>query len=140
MVLLDKLLPKLRAQGHKVLLFSQMVRMLDIIQDYLSLKGYPFERIDGGVKINENAQVVNNDGEVIGGLYACGNCTATCTAGNLTSFNLRKVQTLVRRGEYAGAYEELSKCMLCGKCRLVCPRGINTREIVLTIKKHLAGK
>ena len=56
---------------------------------------------------------------------ACGNCTATCTAGNLTSFNLRKVQTLVRRGEYAGA---------------VCPRGINTREIVLTIKKHLAGK
>ena len=37
-------------------------------------------------------------------------------------------------------YEELSKCMLCGKCRLVCPRGINTREIVLTIKKHLAGK
>ena len=27
---------------------------------------------------------------------ACGNCTATCTAGNLTSFNLRKVQTLVR--------------------------------------------
>ena len=71
---------------------------------------------------------------------ACGNCTATCTAGNLTSFNLRKVQTLVRRVEYAGAYEELSKCMLCGKCRLVCPRGINTREIVLTIKKHLAGK
>ena len=64
----------------------------------------------------------------------------TCIAGNLTSFNLRKVQTLVRRGEYAGAYEELSKCMLCGKCRLVCPRGINTREIVLTIKKHLAGK
>ena len=71
---------------------------------------------------------------------ACGNCTATCTAGKQTSFNLRKVQTLVRRCEYAGAYEELSKCMLCGKCRLVCPRGINTREIVLTIKKHLAGK
>lgn len=68
---------------------------------------------------------------------ACGNCTATCTAGNLTPFNFRKVQTLVRRGEYAGMYEELSKCMLCGKCRLSCPRGINTRDIVLTIKKHL---
>lgn len=68
---------------------------------------------------------------------ACGNCTATCTAGNFTKFNLRKVQTLVRRGEYKGAYRELSKCMLCGKCRLSCPRGINTREIVLTIKKHL---
>ena len=68
---------------------------------------------------------------------ACGNCTATCTAANLTSFSLRKVQTLVRRGEYKGMAEELEKCMLCGKCRLVCPRGINTRQIVLTIKKHL---
>lgn len=35
----------------------------------------------GGVKINENAQVVNNDGEVIGGLYACGNCTASIAGG-----------------------------------------------------------
>ena len=33
---------------------------------------------------------------------ACGSCTATCTAGNLTSFNFRKVHTLVRRGEYRG--------------------------------------
>lgn len=58
MVLLDKLLPKLRAQGHKVLLFSQMVRMLDIIQDYLSLKGYLFERIDGGVKIGDRQAAI----------------------------------------------------------------------------------
>ena len=59
MVLLDKLLPKLRSQGHKVLVFSQMVRMLDIIQDYLILKGYPFERIDGGVKINERQAAID---------------------------------------------------------------------------------
>ncbi len=68
---------------------------------------------------------------------ACGSCTATCTAGNLTSFNFRKVHTLVRRGEYKGAYEEMNKCMLCGKCRLVCPRGINTRGVVLLIKQEL---
>lgn len=35
----------------------------------------------GGVKINERAQVVNNDGKVIGGLYACGNCTASIAGG-----------------------------------------------------------
>ena len=35
----------------------------------------------GGVKINENAQAVNNDGEVIPGLYACGNCTASIAGG-----------------------------------------------------------
>lgn len=68
---------------------------------------------------------------------ACGSCTATCTAGNLTSFNFRKVHTLVRRGEYQGAHEEMNKCMLCGKCRLTCPRGINTRAVVMVIKREL---
>ncbi len=67
----------------------------------------------------------------------CGTCTASCTAGNLTDFNFRKVHTLVRRGEYAGAYEEMNKCMLCGKCRLLCPRGINTRGVVMLIKRKL---
>ena len=35
LVLVDKLLPKLRASGHRVLIFSQMVRCLDILEDYL---------------------------------------------------------------------------------------------------------
>lgn len=68
---------------------------------------------------------------------ACGSCTATCTAGNLTAFNFRRMHTLVRRGEYREVYEQLEKCMLCGKCRLVCPRGINTRAVALKIKKTL---
>ncbi|MBQ3174194.1 MAG: 4Fe-4S binding protein, partial [Alistipes sp.] len=34
-------------------------------------------------------------------------------------------------------YEELNKCMLCGKCRLVCPRGINTRAMIMLIKRKL---
>lgn len=67
----------------------------------------------------------------------CGGCTATCTAGNLTDFNFRKLHTLVRRGEYQGVYEQMNKCMLCGKCRLVCPRGINTRAVVMLIKRKL---
>ena len=68
---------------------------------------------------------------------ACGSCTATCTAGNLTDFNFRKVHTLVKRGEYRKVYEELGKCMMCGKCRLVCPRGINTRGLIIKIKREL---
>lgn len=67
----------------------------------------------------------------------CGGCTATCTAGNLTAFNFRKVHTLVRRGEYREAFEEMDKCMLCGKCRLICPRGINTRGVVMAIKREM---
>lgn len=52
LVLIDKLLPKLKANGHRVLIFSQMVRCLDILEDYLCQRRYPFERIDGRVRGN----------------------------------------------------------------------------------------
>ena len=52
MVLLDKLLPKLKQSGNRVLIFSQMVKMLDILEDYLIRKQYPFERIDGSIRGN----------------------------------------------------------------------------------------
>lgn len=62
--------------------------------------------------------------------FACGGCTATCTAGRHTSFNLRRMNTLIRRGEIEPLREEVTRCMLCGKCLLVCPRGVNTRNVV----------
>lgn len=40
LVLVDKLLPKLKADGHKILIFSQMIRVLDILEDYLIHKQY----------------------------------------------------------------------------------------------------
>lgn len=62
--------------------------------------------------------------------FACGGCTATCTAGQHTSFNLRRMNTLIRRGEIEPLREEVKRCMLCGKCLLICPRGVNTRNVV----------
>uniref|UniRef100_A0A673G9W7 Chromodomain-helicase-DNA-binding protein 2-like n=1 Tax=Sinocyclocheilus rhinocerous TaxID=307959 RepID=A0A673G9W7_9TELE len=50
LVLLDKLLTRLRERGNRVLIFSQMVRMLDILAEYLSLNRYPFQRLDGSIK------------------------------------------------------------------------------------------
>lgn len=50
MVLIDKLLKKLKDGGHKVLIFSQMTKCLDLIQDYLRGRGWGYERIDGGVR------------------------------------------------------------------------------------------
>ncbi|PCH43780.1 transcription regulator [Wolfiporia cocos MD-104 SS10] len=47
MVLLDKLLARLRQDGHRVLIFSQMVRMLDILTDYMVMRGYQHQRLDG---------------------------------------------------------------------------------------------
>ena len=50
MVLIDKLLTKLKMGGHKVLIFSQMTKCLDLIQEYLRAKAWAYERIDGSVR------------------------------------------------------------------------------------------
>lgn len=49
MTLLDKLLPKLFHDGHRVLIFSQFRMMLDIIEDYIHAKGYFYDRVDGSI-------------------------------------------------------------------------------------------
>ncbi|XP_070491390.1 LOW QUALITY PROTEIN: chromodomain-helicase-DNA-binding protein Mi-2 homolog [Chironomus tepperi] len=49
LVLLSKMLRILKEQGHRVLIFSQMTRMLDILEDFLEGEGYKYERIDGGI-------------------------------------------------------------------------------------------
>ncbi|ALC38544.1 kis [Drosophila busckii] len=59
MVLIDKLLPKLKANGHRVLIFSQMVRCLDILEDYLVYRKYPFERIDGRIRGNLRQEAID---------------------------------------------------------------------------------
>lgn len=60
----------------------------------------------------------------------CGCCAATCTTGNFTPFSLRELQILLKRGENDMVRDVISKCMLCGKCTLVCPRGVNTRNVI----------
>lgn len=65
----------------------------------------------------------------------CGGCTATCTTGNFTSFSLREINILIKRGENKEPGEKIRHCMLCGKCLLVCPRGVNTRNVVFLAKQ-----
>lgn len=50
LVLLDKLLCRLKETGHRVLIFSQMVRMLDILAEYLQKRHFSFQRLDGSIK------------------------------------------------------------------------------------------
>jgi len=47
MVVVDKLLPKLMEQGSRVLIFTQMARMLDMLEDYCWFRGWQYCRIDG---------------------------------------------------------------------------------------------
>lgn len=66
---------------------------------------------------------------------ACGGCAATCTTGNFTGFSLREINILIHRGENQKPESEIRKCMLCGKCTLVCPRGVNTRNVVVAARE-----
>jgi len=67
----------------------------------------------------------------------CGACSATCSAAQFTEFNIRKIHTTFRSGMYKEVAEALNPCMLCGKCTLVCPRGVNLRSLVVNMRKIL---
>eukprot|EP00850_Spirogloea_muscicola_P003093 SM000012S25355 [mRNA] locus=s12:642329:650370:+ [translate_table: standard] len=58
MVLLDKLLPKLKLRDSRVLIFSQMTRLLDILEDYLLYRNYLYCRIDGNTGGDERESAI----------------------------------------------------------------------------------
>jgi len=65
MSLLHKLLPKLKAKESRVLIFSQMTRVLDILEDYMNYNGYEYCRIDGstdGEKRDAQMDIFNSPG------------------------------------------------------------------------------
>ncbi len=64
----------------------------------------------------------------------CGLCSATCTVREHIDFNFRLCHLMFRRGQFENLSEELDKCMLCGKCKLACPRGVNTRAIIYNMR------
>jgi len=60
MMLLDQLLTKMKKDGHRVLIFSQMVKMLDILGDYLQLRGYQFQRLDGTIAAGPRRMAIDH--------------------------------------------------------------------------------
>ncbi|XP_014910169.1 lymphoid-specific helicase isoform X1 [Poecilia latipinna] len=66
-LILDRLLPALKIRGHKVLIFSQMTSILDILMDYCYLRDFRYSRLDGSMPYterDENIQKFFNDPEV----------------------------------------------------------------------------
>ena len=60
MMLLDRLLTKLKKDNHRVLIFSQMVKMLDILGDYLQLRGHQFQRLDGTIAAGPRRMAIDH--------------------------------------------------------------------------------
>ncbi|XP_016409318.1 putative global transcription activator SNF2L1 [Sinocyclocheilus rhinocerous] len=59
MVVLDKLLPKVQEQGSRVLIFSQMTRVLDILEDYCMWRGFEYCRLDGNTPHQAREQAID---------------------------------------------------------------------------------
>ncbi|OQS05648.1 chromodomain-helicase-DNA-binding protein 1 [Thraustotheca clavata] len=56
---LHALLPRLRAEGHIVLLFSISTAFLDIIQDYCTMQHFSYERLDGSIRGEERWETID---------------------------------------------------------------------------------
>ncbi|RSL93601.1 Helicase SWR1 [Fusarium oligoseptatum] len=51
--ILDKLLRKLQAGGHRALIFTQMTKVLDILEQFLNIHGHKYLRLDGATKVEQ---------------------------------------------------------------------------------------
>lgn len=60
MIVLDKLLKRLKEKGSRVLIFSQMSRLLDILEDYCYFRDYDYCRIDGSTSHEERIEAIDD--------------------------------------------------------------------------------
>eukprot|EP00127_Corallochytrium_limacisporum_P005802 Clim_evm20s211 gene=Clim_evmTU20s211 len=57
---LDRLLVTLKNEGHRTLLYSQMTRMIDLLEEYLTFRQYKYIRLDGSSKISDRRDMVSD--------------------------------------------------------------------------------
>eukprot|EP00762_Andalucia_godoyi_P004977 ANDGO_01406.mRNA.1 DNA helicase INO80 len=60
MIMIDRLLLRLAREGHRALVFCQMTRMMDILDDYFHARGYVFLRMDGSTAVSERRDRVHD--------------------------------------------------------------------------------
>ena len=60
LIYLDCILKKLKKEGHRVLIYSQMTRMIDLLEEYMIYRGYIYMRLDGSSRINERRDMVTD--------------------------------------------------------------------------------
>jgi len=56
--LLDRIFPKLKRSGHRILMFCQMTQLMTILEDYLNWRGYKYLRLDGTTKADDRGDML----------------------------------------------------------------------------------
>eukprot|EP01090_Pellita_catalonica_P022131 TRINITY_DN8482_c0_g1_i1.p2 TRINITY_DN8482_c0_g1~~TRINITY_DN8482_c0_g1_i1.p2 ORF type:complete len:226 (-),score=30.65 TRINITY_DN8482_c0_g1_i1:110-787(-) len=57
---LDELLSKLKKEGHRVLCYSQMTKMIDILEEFMAYRNYKFIRLDGSSSLGDRRDMVHD--------------------------------------------------------------------------------
>jgi len=56
--MLDRIFPKMKASGHRILLFCQMTQLMTILEDFMAWRGYKYLRLDGTSKSEERGEML----------------------------------------------------------------------------------
>ncbi|KAF3395733.1 Chromatin structure-remodeling complex subunit snf21 [Penicillium rolfsii] len=89
--LLDRVLPKFRATGHRVLMFFQMTQIMNIMEDFLRMRGLKYLRLDGSTKSDDRSDLLKIFNEP-GSEYFC--FLLSTRAGGL-GLNLQTADTVI---------------------------------------------
>ncbi|CCF60233.1 hypothetical protein KAFR_0J01680 [Kazachstania africana CBS 2517] len=58
--LLDRVLTKFKATGHRVLMFFQMTQVMDIMEDFLRMRNLKYMRLDGSTKTEDRTGMLKD--------------------------------------------------------------------------------
>ena len=89
--LLDRILPKFRASGHRVLMFFQMTQIMNIMEDFLRLRSIEYLRLDGSTKSDDRSELLTKF-NAPGSPYFC--FLLSTRAGGL-GLNLQTADTVI---------------------------------------------
>lgn len=59
LIFIDRMVPKLKEDGHRVLIFSQFVIVLDVLEEHFKNKGYKFLRLDGSTPVTTRQDLID---------------------------------------------------------------------------------
>ncbi|KAL6886371.1 SNF2 family N-terminal domain-containing protein [Trichoderma longibrachiatum] len=114
---LDKLLRKLQAGGHRALIFTQMTKVLDILEQFLNIHGHKYLRLDGATKI-EQRQILtdrfNHDSRIL--------CFILSTRSGGLGINLTGADTVI-------FYDQDWNPAMDKQCQDRCHRIGQTRDV-----------
>lgn len=114
---LDKLLRKLQAGGHRALIFTQMTKVLDVLERFLNIHGHKYLRLDGATKV-EQRQILtdrfNNDTRIL--------CFILSTRSGGLGINLTGADTVI-------FYDQDWNPAMDKQCQDRCHRIGQTRDV-----------